>query len=59
MVCDEHGIGGIGEYCGDNDSDLDRTNAFYYEALGGKDDAGIVVNHTGGQKLGQRPIQKG
>jgi hypothetical protein len=35
-VCDEHGIGGDGEYCGDNDSKLDRTNVLYYEASGGK-----------------------
>ena len=36
MVCDEHGIGGDGEYCGDNDSQLDRINVFYHEASGGK-----------------------
>jgi hypothetical protein len=26
MLCDEHGIGGDGEYCGDNDAQLDRIN---------------------------------
>jgi tubulin beta len=36
VVCDDHGIGGSGEYCGDNDAHLDRINAFYHEALGGK-----------------------
>jgi tubulin beta len=36
MLCDEHGIGGDGEYCGDNDAQLDRINVFYYEASGGK-----------------------
>jgi tubulin beta len=36
VVCDEHGIGSGGEYCGDNDAHLDCINVFYYEALGGK-----------------------
>jgi tubulin beta len=31
-VCGEHGIGGDGEYCGDNDVQLDRTNVLYHEA---------------------------
>jgi hypothetical protein len=35
-VCDEHGIGGDGEYCGDNDAQLGRINIFYYGALDGK-----------------------
>ena len=26
VLCDEHGIGGDGEYCGDNDAQLDRIN---------------------------------
>jgi len=26
MVCDDHGIGGSGEYCGDNDAYLGRIN---------------------------------
>jgi hypothetical protein len=26
VVCGEHGIGGDGEYCGDNDAQLDRIN---------------------------------
>jgi tubulin beta len=29
-------IGGDGEYCGDNDAQLDRINAIYHEASGGK-----------------------
>ena len=36
MVCDENGIGGSGDYCGENDAHLDRINVFYHEALGGK-----------------------
>ena len=36
MACDEQGIGGSGEYCGDNDAHLGRINAFYHEALDGK-----------------------
>jgi hypothetical protein len=35
-VCDEHGIGGSGEYCGDNDAHLGRITVFYHEVLGGK-----------------------
>jgi tubulin beta len=35
-LCDEHGIGGDGEYCGDNDAQLDRINVFYHEASGDK-----------------------
>ena len=35
MLCDEHGIGGDGEYCGDNNAQLGRINVFYYEASGG------------------------
>jgi tubulin beta len=36
VVCDEHGIGGGGEYCGDSDTQLGRINVFYLEASGGK-----------------------
>jgi len=36
VVCDENGIGGGGEYCGDNDAQLDRINVFYHEASSGK-----------------------
>jgi tubulin beta len=35
-VCDEHGRGGSGEYCGHSDAHLDRINVFYHEVLGGK-----------------------
>jgi tubulin beta len=35
-LCDEHGVGGDREYCGDNDAQLDRINVLYYEASGGK-----------------------
>jgi tubulin beta len=34
VLCDENGIGGGGEYCGD--AQLDRINVFYHEASGGK-----------------------
>jgi hypothetical protein len=30
--CDEHGIGGDGKYCGDNDAQLGRINELYHEA---------------------------
>jgi tubulin beta len=36
VVCDEHDIGGDGEYCGDNDAQLDRINVFHQMASGGK-----------------------
>jgi hypothetical protein len=36
VVCDEHGIDGSSEYCGDNDPHLDRINVHNGEALGGK-----------------------
>jgi tubulin beta len=32
VLRDEHGIGGSGEHCGNNDAQLDRTNVFYPEA---------------------------
>jgi hypothetical protein len=36
-LCDENGIGGDGEYCGDNDAQqLGRINVLYHEASGGK-----------------------
>jgi tubulin beta len=31
-----YGIGGDGEYCGDNDAQLDRINVFYHGASGGE-----------------------
>jgi hypothetical protein len=36
VVCDEHGIGGSGEYCGDSDAQLGRVNFLYREASDGK-----------------------
>jgi tubulin beta len=36
VLCDENGIGGDGEYCGDNDAKLGRINVLYHEASGGK-----------------------
>jgi hypothetical protein len=36
MVCDEHGIGGGSEYCGDNDTQLFSIGVFYHEASRGK-----------------------
>jgi tubulin beta len=35
-LCDEHGVRGEREYCGENDAQLDRINVFYYEASGGQ-----------------------
>jgi hypothetical protein len=57
-MCDEHGIGGSGEYFGNNDAHLGRVSMFYCEAFGSKYDAGHLVNHMRGKKLGQRPLQK-
>jgi tubulin beta len=37
VLCDEHGIGGSGEYCGDDDGQLGRVKVLYHEASGGKD----------------------
>jgi tubulin beta len=28
VICDDHGIGGDGLYCGDNDAQLGRINVF-------------------------------
>jgi tubulin beta len=36
VVRDEHGIGGSGEYCGENNAQLCRINVFYHGASGGK-----------------------
>jgi tubulin beta len=36
VVCDENGIGGGGEYCGDNDSQLGRISVLCHGASGGK-----------------------
>ena len=36
VLCGEHGINVDGEYCWDNDAQLDRINVFYHEAPGGK-----------------------
>jgi hypothetical protein len=41
MLCDENGIGGDGEYCGDNAAQLGRINVLYHEASGDK-----YVPHT-------------
>jgi tubulin beta len=36
VLCDKQGIGGDGEYCGENETQLGRINVFYHEASGGK-----------------------
>ena len=36
VLCDEHGIGGDGEYFGDNDGQLDRINVLCHEVSGSK-----------------------
>jgi hypothetical protein len=59
VMCDVHGIGGSGEFLGENDAHLSRINVFYHEALGGKSDADNLVNHLRRQKLSQRPLLKG
>jgi hypothetical protein len=30
VMCDEHGIGGGGDDCGDNDANLGRINVFHH-----------------------------
>ena len=35
VLCDENGIGGDGEYSGDNDAQLDLINVFYHWVSGG------------------------
>jgi hypothetical protein len=32
VVCDEHGTGGDGDYCVDNDAQLGRISEFNHEA---------------------------
>jgi hypothetical protein len=36
VLCEEHGFGGNGEYCGGNDAQLGRINVLHHDALGGK-----------------------
>jgi tubulin beta len=36
MVYNENGIGGGGEYCGDNDAQLDRSSVLYHKTPDGK-----------------------
>jgi tubulin beta len=36
VVCDEQGIGGGGEHCGGNETQLGRINVLYHEASGSK-----------------------
>jgi tubulin beta len=49
VVCDEHDIGGNGEYCGDNDAHLDRINVFHHEASGGEFvPRAVLFNHKPG-----------
>jgi hypothetical protein len=33
VVCDEYSIGGSGEYCGSNDSQLGRINVLHHVTL--------------------------
>ena len=35
VMCDEHGIGGGGEYCSENDAHLGRISVLYHEVSGG------------------------
>jgi tubulin beta len=73
-VRDEHGIGGDGEYCGDNDAQLDRSSVSYHEASAGKyvpravfiDLEPSAIDAVRASPLGellspgnQRPLQKG
>jgi tubulin beta len=42
VVCNEHGTVGGGEFCGDNDAQLDRINVLYHEASDGKYVPGVI-----------------
>jgi tubulin beta len=44
VVCDEHGIGGSGEYCGDNDLHFDRIIVLYYEVRRRRVGTALVSN---------------
>jgi hypothetical protein len=62
VLCDEHGIGGDGEYFGGNDAQLGRIGVFYHEASGDKYVPRTVFSYLAEPyaraKLGQRPLQK-
>jgi hypothetical protein len=72
VLCDENGIGGDGEYCGDNYAQLDRITVLYHEVSGGicvlravffdlepsVIDARTLVNHTCGQNWAKGPYKK-
>jgi len=36
VICDKHSISCGGEFCGDNDAQIERIHVFYHEASGGK-----------------------
>jgi tubulin beta len=44
VVCDEHGIGGDGEYYSDNDAQLGRINVFNHETSDGKNVSRAVLS---------------
>jgi hypothetical protein len=53
------GIGGSGEYYGNNDAHLGRINMLYHEAFGSICDADHLANHTRGQKRANGHYKKG
>jgi hypothetical protein len=63
VVCDEHGIGGDGEYCGGNDAQLGRISVFYHRTSGGNYVFRAALFGVdlawGGQQLGQGPQHTG
>jgi hypothetical protein len=58
VVRDEHGIGGSGEYCGENDAQIGRINAPYHEALGGKYDAELLWTTRAGKNCAKEHYKK-
>jgi tubulin beta len=36
VLCDEHGVGGDGEFCGNNDAQLGRIGVLYHKVSGDK-----------------------
>jgi hypothetical protein len=44
VVCDGHGIGGGGKYCGGNNAQFGRINVLYHKATAGKYDHRAVLS---------------
>jgi hypothetical protein len=58
VVCDEHGIGGSGEHCGDIDAHLGRISVFYHGASGGKSAPRAVLLYFEPGVIGAVPLSR-